>query len=53
MATEELKPLRDQFTRVRDRFSGFTSNLDELNVEAIGKLVRLSGARLEVGGLNA
>ena len=53
MATEELKPLRDQFTRVRDRFSGFTSNLDELNVEATGKLVRLSGARLEVGGLNA
>ena len=53
MATEELKPLRDQFTRVRDRFSGFTSNLEELNVEATGKLVRLSGARLEVGGLNA
>ena len=53
MAARELKPLKDQFTRVADRFSGFTSNLDEVNVEATGRLIRLSGARLEVGGLNA
>ena len=53
MAARELKPLKDQFTRVADRFAGFTSNLDEVNVEATGRLIRLSGARLEVGGLNA
>ena len=53
MAARELKPLKDQFTRVADRFSGFSSNLDEVNVEATGRLIRLSGARLEVGGLNA
>ena len=53
MAARELKPLNDQFTRVADRFSGFSSNLDEVNVEATGRLIRLSGARLEVGGLNA
>ena len=53
MAARELKPLKDQFTRVADRFSGFTSNLDEVNVEATGRLIRLSGARLEVGGLKA
>ena len=53
MAARELKPLKDQFTRVADRFSGFSSNLDEVNAEATGRLIRLSGARLEVGGLNA
>ena len=53
MAARELKPLKDQFTRVADRFAGFTSTLDEVNVAAPGRLIRLSGARLEVGGLNA
>jgi hypothetical protein len=44
---------QDQFSRVKSRLENLLDNLDVPGVQVSGRLVRLSGMRLEVSGLLA